>query len=704
MVAQDESPYPEVRSAVANYDDPDMPVSTIRAWILGLIFAGVVSGLNQLFYFRYPSVQITAGMVTQLISFPMGRALAIIMPHWKIFGQPLNPGPFSVKEHVLVTIMSTVGAGSAYAMDVIAVQRLYYHQVYNFSYQWFLIMSTQLIGFSIGGICRRFLVQPPSMIWPSNLVTCALFNTLHSQQYTGMGERGGISRGRLFCCVFAASALWYYVPGYLFQALSYFSWVTWIKPEDPVIASLFGYVGGLGMSVLTFDWAQIAYVASPLATPWWATANTIIGFVLFYWIVTPIIHFSNVWYGEYMPILSRISYDNRGQAYNLTRILNEQDTIDLDAYHAYSPLFLSTTFAMSYCMCFAAITSTIVHTFIYFRQQLWIQCRRSLHEQPDVHARLMARYPVLPTWWYVCIFSFMFACGVISIELWPTEFPVWGFLLALALAFFCVIPVGMLQAITNWQIGIGVIAELVIGYVLPGKPIAMMMFKTWGYNTMAQALTFSSDFKLGHYMKVRAICCSVFATAIAGTVQLAVQELMFSTIPDLCNSNQSDGFICPGTQVFGTASIVVPLMFFFLIGAVAPFIPYLVGKKYPNSLLKYINPVLFDSNTFIPPATALNYVPFALVSFLFQHVIRKRHFSWWRKYNYVVSAALDSGVAVGILLVYFTWIGENNVLAWWGNTVPFTGADGKGTPVKELAPGQTFGFVAYPRILSVHVH
>ena len=30
----------------------------------------------------------------------------------------------------------------------------------------------------------------------------------------------------------------------------------------------------------------------------------------------------------------------------------------------------------------------------------------------------------------------------------------------------------------------------------------MMMFKTWGYITMAQALTFTSDFKLGHYMKI----------------------------------------------------------------------------------------------------------------------------------------------------------------------------------------------------------
>jgi hypothetical protein len=96
--------------------------------------------------------------------------------------------------------MASVGAGSAYATDVIAVQRVFYGQTHNFAYAWMVVMSTQLIGFSIGGIMRRFLVSPPSMIWPSNLVLCALFNTLHSQNYTGVGTRGGLSRERFFIC------------------------------------------------------------------------------------------------------------------------------------------------------------------------------------------------------------------------------------------------------------------------------------------------------------------------------------------------------------------------------------------------------------------------------------------------------------------------------------------------------------------------
>ena len=71
----------------------------------------------------------------------------------------------------------------------------------------------------------------------------------------------------------------------------------------------------------------------------------------------------------------------------------------------------------------------------------------------------------------------MFVFGIISIEVWPTQFPVWAFVLALIIAFVYVIPIGMIQAITNQQIGLNVITELIIGYILPGKPIAMMMFK-----------------------------------------------------------------------------------------------------------------------------------------------------------------------------------------------------------------------------------
>ena len=375
-----------------------------------------------------------------------------------------------------------------------------------------------------------------------------------------MGTYGGISRLRFFTYVWLGGLCWYFFPGYLFQALSYFTWVCWIAPDNVVINQLFGYQSGLGMSLITFDWAQITYITSPLATPWWAEANVVAGFVLFFWILTPILHFTNTWYGTYMPMQSRTSFDNTGATYNVTRILTSDNQFNITAYEEYSPLFLSTTFSLTYGLSFASITATIVHAILFFRKQIWTQARRALHEQPDIHARLMSKYPQVPEWWYMCVFVVMFIFGVVCIEVWSTDFPVWGFVLALLIAYFYILPIGMIQAITNTQIGLNVITELIVGYAIPGRPLAMMMFKTWGYITMTQALQFASDFKLGHYMKVPPrimFWCQVAACAVSGTVQLGVQAWMFSNISDMCSATQKDGFICPNTQVFGTASIIV---------------------------------------------------------------------------------------------------------------------------------------------------
>ena len=78
-------------------------------------------------------------------------------------------------------------------------------------------MSTQLIGFSISGICKRILVAAPSMIWPYNLVLAALFNTLHTQETSGTHSCGGVSRVRFFTYVFVGYIVYsqhFYLGGY----------------------------------------------------------------------------------------------------------------------------------------------------------------------------------------------------------------------------------------------------------------------------------------------------------------------------------------------------------------------------------------------------------------------------------------------------------------------------------------------------------
>ena len=63
-------------------------------------------------------------------------------------------------------------------------------------------MSTQLIGFAIGGLGKRILVTPPSMIWPNNLVVAMLLNALHTQETLGSHSHSGISCQHFFTYVF----------------------------------------------------------------------------------------------------------------------------------------------------------------------------------------------------------------------------------------------------------------------------------------------------------------------------------------------------------------------------------------------------------------------------------------------------------------------------------------------------------------------
>jgi hypothetical protein len=93
---EDESPYPEVRSAVANTDDVSLPCSTLRVWLIGLPLAIFFSGINQILFFRYPAPWLNS-IVAQLISFPLGRAAAAWLPHKRLFGHSLNNGPFTIK-------------------------------------------------------------------------------------------------------------------------------------------------------------------------------------------------------------------------------------------------------------------------------------------------------------------------------------------------------------------------------------------------------------------------------------------------------------------------------------------------------------------------------------------------------------------------------------------------------------------------------
>ncbi|KAJ8650203.1 hypothetical protein MRB53_003226 [Persea americana] len=692
------SPVEQVALTVPTTDDPSIPVLTFRMWVLGTLSCVLLSFLNQFFWYRKEPLSITS-ISAQIAVVPLGHLMASWLPTRVFFEGSkwefsLNRGPFNVKEHVLITIFANSGAGTVYAIHVVTAVKIFYKKTITFFVAFLVVLTTQVLGFGWAGIYRRYLVEPAAMWWPYNLVQVSIFRALHEKEKR---RKGGVTRNQFFLIAFLCSFAYYVFPGYLFPMLTSLSWICWVFPSSILAQQLGSGLSGLGLGVMGLDWSTVSsYLGSPLASPWFATANVAVGFVVVMYIVTPISYWLNVYKAKTFPIFSSGLFTSMGQEYHISSIVNSNFQLDMDAYKRNGPLSLSTFFAMTYGIGFAALTATVVHVFLFHGSEIWRLMKSAFNEKRmDVHTRLMRKYNQVPEWWFVCILIANIALTVFACEYYneQLQLPWWGVLLACGLAFFFTLPIGIITATTNQSPGLNIITEYIMGYILPGYPVANMCFKVYGYISMSQALTFLQDFKLGHYMKIppRAMfMAQVVGTLIAAVVYLGTAWWLMESIPNICETAllPSDSpWTCPMDRVFYDASVIWGLIgprrifgdlgtysavnWFFLGGAVAPFLVWLAHKAFPKQdWIPLIHmPVLLGATGMMPPATAVNFTSWIIIGFISGFVIYRYRRDWWQRHNYVLSGALDAGLAFMAVLLYLCLGLEEISLNWWGSNL-----------------------------------
>ncbi|KAF9921304.1 hypothetical protein FBU30_008702 [Linnemannia zychae] len=704
------SPIEEVRVTVSSNDDPSLPYNTFRMWFLGLIFTAIIAFVNQFFSLRQTQIAIGYPVVA-LVSLPLGHLMAKVLPtrQFRIklvpftrlgFSFTLNPGPFSIKEHILIGTMTACNANTAYAVDIVILQKIFYNDEQPFVAGWFLVLTTQITGFALAGAIRRFLVRPADMVWPSTLVTASLFRSLHASSCSSnnsnsaqsdLENAGRMSRMKYFLLLTLGSFLWYWFPGFIFPTIGYISWICWINPKNNILSQLTG-AQGLGMGTISLDWSAISYNVQPLVTPWFAQLNILLGFVFMTYILVPWAYYTNLWDSKKFPILSALSFQVNGSIYNVSAILDSNGYLDENAYRTYGPLRISGFFALTYGVGFAALTATIVHTLLYHRKEIAQRWKSAATGREDVHARLMSAYPEVPDWWYALLFAVMVTLSFITVVRYD-YMPWWALILALLIAVIFVVPVGILQAVTNQQPGLNIVTEYVIGYLLPGRAIANVTFKTYGYIVNVQALNFVADLKLGHYMKIppqSMFLVQIISSVVACSINLGTATWLMKTKPNIC-TDAAYPFTCRSTRTFYSASVIwgaigparvfghvdgalySPVQFGFLIGAVLPLIFWCASKKFPKAQwLKLIHwPVLFTATSSMPPALPYFYSNGLFVGFIFMFLMRRYRYRWWSRYNYLTSAALDTGVALSGLVIFFAFeMWNRHMPYWWGNPNP----------------------------------
>ncbi|XP_072958440.1 oligopeptide transporter 7-like [Typha angustifolia] len=694
--APSNSPVEQVALTVPVADDPSLPCLTFRMWVLGVVSCSLLSFLNQFFWYRSEPLSITS-ISAQIAVIPLGHLMASAITSRVFFKDTsfqftLNPGPFNVKEHVLITIFASSGAGNVYAVHIVSAVKVFYKKNMTFFISLVVIITTQVLGYGWAGLFRKYLVEPAAMWWPYNLVQVSLFRALHEKEER---QRGRLTRNQFFLIAFICSFAYYVFPGYLFKMLTSVSWICWVFPNSVLAQQIGSGMHGLGIATIGFDWSSVcAYLGSPLASPWFATANIGVGFFLLMYVITPVTYWLDVYNAKTFPIFSDGLFTSEGLRYNISTIIDSNFQFDANAYEKEGPLYLSTFFAMTYGLSFASLTATIVHVLLFHGREILEMSKMAFREERmDVHTRLMSRYKQVPQWWFVCILVVNVALTIFACEYYidQLQLPWWGVLLACGIAFSFTLPIGILKATTNQTPGLNVITEYIIGYLYPGRPVANMCFKVYGFISMKQALNFLQDFKLGHYMKIppRAMfMAQVVGTLVSAIVHLGTAWWLMDTIPDICDRakmSPESPWTCPSDHVFYDASVVWGLIgprrifgnlgtysainWFFLLGAIAPLLVWIAHRAFPgHQWIRLINiPIMISALGQMPPATAVNYTTWVLVGFVSGFVVYRYRRGWWQRHNYILSGALDAGLAFMGVLLYLCLEFEGIKLSWWGN-------------------------------------
>ena len=96
-------------------DDPSLPTLTLRVLLIGSFFCLLGASASQVFYFKSNAPSFSSYFVI-LATYPLGHFLAnerVCGRGRRILGMELNPGPFSIKEAILVRCAYTFPLGTS---------------------------------------------------------------------------------------------------------------------------------------------------------------------------------------------------------------------------------------------------------------------------------------------------------------------------------------------------------------------------------------------------------------------------------------------------------------------------------------------------------------------------------------------------------------------------------------------------------------
>jgi OPT family oligopeptide transporter len=439
------------------------------------------------------------------------------------------------------------------------------------------------------------------------------------------------------------------------------------------VSSDSGY--GVGIGALTFDWYYIR--GSSLTTPFWATLNMTAAGIFWGWLLNPLLFSMNVFGkdqnlslkkyhdGSNMHVLNSAAlFNSTGQYVSAVSMYsNPGFDLDLEKYNAQAPIYISTYFALTYAGAFLAIIAAFTHVFLWHSRDIFDRIRRAynnvdeLVDRLDIHNLLMKAYPEVSDKAFLYFLILLFVFQYLTCTYTSFVLPLWSLVLVTVMSMLSIIPIGIITAISGQRLGVNVLTEFVIGYLIPGKTISVMAFKSLGTNSVIQAITLLSDLKLGHYMKIDPrymIFAQIYGSLIGAFINVWSSFWVMDSLSGLLgtgewratnfllfyNAGAIWGAIGPN-RFFGPTSVYHPLLWCFPLGLILPVIPWYMHRKAGarDTFWKHVNVPLLANFERLGSVQNFIIIP-TTIAWFFQKHMKESHQKWWQKYNYILAIAV----------------------------------------------------------------
>ncbi|KAJ7463681.1 OPT oligopeptide transporter protein-domain-containing protein [Mycena latifolia] len=677
-------------------DDPSTPVLTWRFFVLSAAFTALGAWLTQMGFFRTTYVPYSIYFV-QIASLYFGKLMAAGLPSKKIgFGRftfDLNPGPFSVKEHVAIVLAANTGATNNLGDYVLAPLAVFYDKPMNGWLAILFMWSAVFIGFSFATLARTFLIDNPDTLFPLTLQQVTVFNAMRAS--FEMDSTTVRKQMRVFWYGILIVFLWQFLPEYIFPFTSSLAFLCWVT-NNPTANFLGSGLGGAGFLTMTLDWSNIG--SSAIYYPYWSQVNAFAAFVLGAWILVPIGALGGKWQEDLYPIQSQTLRLTNGSRYPTAALMNADYTLNQTLYDIIGPPKMSAQLRWGYFFSYTAYLGAIVSLLLFQGPMLWKTIKAARTGQRlynDKLCQLMEPYPKVPLWWNGLLFiiptAIIIALGATGV----LYLPLYTVFVALGFGAVIVVPMAYVYAVSGYQVPVGYFNELLYGYVINAggsrHPVGSLSYRTISGQCWYEACSMLSDMKLGHYFHIpprATLFAQIWGILVGVPVNYATILWVVNTKGGFLDgsevdpnnqwtgqtvislNNQGIAFALVGPKKLFDDPMYTILPYGFVLGAGIPMILYLLHRKWPKANFNLWNVPIFATTMENFYGNISNYVLTWFILGSVNHLyVKKYKYKFWKTYAYLAGAAADTGYNLNMLMIFiaFSAVKVTTAPNWWGN-------------------------------------